>query len=296
LSFDLPTLLRHTVAGRAGGDGIPAAAARLRGEDAGLPLHTWLPLLAMEGPVAIAALLTGLKLGAYGLIRFAVPLAPNAAQDLHWLLAGLGVVGMIFGALAAMAQTNLRACWPIPACRTSAWWCWASPPSTCRASRARCCSCSTSPWWRAALSWSPGSCTTAPARRTSSAMGGAAKTMPLLAGFLLSSAWRAWACPAPAGFPAELLILMATLQTHTGAGLAALFAMVLGAAYFLDIYRRAFFGPVTRETVARAGDLRPRELALVLLFAGLILFFGLFPALLLELIQPSAAAWAARLR
>jgi len=72
------------------------------------PLHTWLPVVAMEGPVAVAALMTGLKLGAYGLIRFAVPLAPGAAQELHWLLAGLGVVGILYGALAAIAQTNLR--------------------------------------------------------------------------------------------------------------------------------------------------------------------------------------------
>ena len=72
--------------------------------------------------------------------------------------------------------------------------------------------------------------------------------------------------------------------------------MVLGAAYFLDLYRRAFFGPVTRDAVARAQDLRPRELALVLLFAAVIVFFGLFPALLLDLIQPSAAAWAAQFR
>jgi len=49
-----------------------------------------------------------LKLGAYGILRFAVPLAPQAAHQVHWLLAGLGVVGILYGALAALAQTNLR--------------------------------------------------------------------------------------------------------------------------------------------------------------------------------------------
>ena len=62
----------------------------------------------MEGPVAIAAIMTGLKLGAYGLIRFTVPLAPAAAQDYHWVLAGLGAVGLLYGAVAALNQTNLR--------------------------------------------------------------------------------------------------------------------------------------------------------------------------------------------
>ncbi|PUD98644.1 MAG: NADH-quinone oxidoreductase subunit M [Candidatus Sedimenticola endophacoides] len=72
------------------------------------PLHTWMPVLTMEGPASIAALMTGLKLGAFGLIRFAVPLAPDAARDLHWLLAGLGVVGILYGAVVALSQTNLR--------------------------------------------------------------------------------------------------------------------------------------------------------------------------------------------
>lgn len=72
------------------------------------PLHTWLPTVVMEGPIGIAIIMTGIKLGAYGLIRFAIPLAPDAAQEFHWLLAGLGVVGLLYGALAATNQSNLR--------------------------------------------------------------------------------------------------------------------------------------------------------------------------------------------
>ena len=101
--------------------------------------------------------------------------------------------------------------------------------------------------------------------------------------------------PGTSGFPAELLILVATLHTHPGAGLAALFAMVLSAAYFLDLYRRAFFGPATSPAVIEALDLRPRELLILLAVVGLILGFGLFPAALLEVIESSAQAWAAKL-
>ncbi|MCU0971792.1 MAG: NADH-quinone oxidoreductase subunit M, partial [Gammaproteobacteria bacterium] len=126
-------------------------------------------------------------------------------------------------------------------------------------------------------------------------MGGAARSMPLLASFFLFFGLAGMGVPGTSGFPAELLILLATLKTHAGAGLAALFAMVLSAAYFLDLYRRAFFGPVTSPAVAQALDLRPRELLLMLVLAALILGFGLFPGALLELIEPSAEAWAARL-
>jgi NADH-quinone oxidoreductase subunit M len=126
-------------------------------------------------------------------------------------------------------------------------------------------------------------------------LGGAARSMPLLASFFLFFGLASIGMPGTSGFPAELLILVSVIQTHTGAGLAALFGMVIGAAYFLNIYRRAFLGPVLNQAVAAATDLRPRELALLLVFAALILGFGLFPAPLLEIIRPAAAAWVARL-
>ena len=72
------------------------------------PFHTWLPTIAMEGPISVAAIMTGLKLGAYGFIRFMVPMAPDAALHYHWLLAGLGVVGILYGAIIALNQSNLR--------------------------------------------------------------------------------------------------------------------------------------------------------------------------------------------
>ena len=73
-----------------------------------VPLHTWLPQFALAAPGSLTALLVGLKLGAFGLIRFAVPLAPQVALDLHWLLAGLGTVALLYGAVGMLAQSNLR--------------------------------------------------------------------------------------------------------------------------------------------------------------------------------------------
>ncbi|MFW2373127.1 MAG: complex I subunit 4 family protein, partial [Gammaproteobacteria bacterium] len=72
------------------------------------PFHTWLPTLATEGPVSIAAIMTGLKLGAYGFIRFLIPLTPDASLEYHWLLAGLGVIAILYGAIIAMNQSNIR--------------------------------------------------------------------------------------------------------------------------------------------------------------------------------------------
>jgi NADH-quinone oxidoreductase subunit M len=259
------------------------------------PLHTWLPLIAMEGPAAVAALLTGLKLGAFGLIRFAVPLAPTAAQELHWLLAGLGTVSLLFGAAAALAQTNLRrmlgyaslshvglvllgiASFDLPGLQGAVLqllnFVIAAGGLFLLVSH---------------LHHRTGSTDIAQ-------LGGAARTMPLLASFFLLFGLAGMGMPGTAGFPAELLILLSALQAHTGAGLAALGAVVLGAACFLQLYRRAFFGPVTCPEVAQAQDLLPRERWLALLFALLVIGFGLWPSALLDLVRPAAEAWLARL-
>jgi NADH-quinone oxidoreductase subunit M len=126
-------------------------------------------------------------------------------------------------------------------------------------------------------------------------LGGAARTMPLLASFFLLYGFAGMGLPGTSGFPAELLILMSTFQNHAGAGLAALIGMVAGAAYFLSLYRRAFFGPTMQASVQQAADLRPREFWPALLFSILLIGFGLWPTLLLDLIRPAAEAWLARL-
>src|SRR5690606_17630131 len=72
------------------------------------PFHTWLPTTAMEGPTHVIALLAGLKLGVYGILRFAMPLAPTAAVEFSWILSVFGAATLIYGGLIALQQTNLR--------------------------------------------------------------------------------------------------------------------------------------------------------------------------------------------
>lgn len=259
------------------------------------PLHTWLPLLAMEGPAAVAAIVTGLKLGAYGLIRFAVPLAPTAAQELHWLLAALGIAGVLFGAAAALAQTNLRRMLGYASLSHVGLVVLGIASFNLQGLQGAVLQL---------LNFSIASgglflLVSYLHHRTGSTdvanLGGAARTMPLLASFFLLYGLAGMGLPGTSGFPAELLILMSTFQNHAGAGLAALVGMVLGAAYFLSLYRRAFFGPTTQPSVQQAADLRPREFWPALLFALLLIGFGLWPSLLLDLLRPAAEAWLARL-
>jgi NADH-quinone oxidoreductase subunit M len=259
------------------------------------PLHTWLPLLSMEGPVAVVALLTGLKLGAYGLIRFAVPLAPAAAQDLHWLLAGLGTFGLLFGAVAALAQTNLRAMLAYASLSHVGLVLLGIASFNLQGVQGAVLQLVNFTVVAGGLFLITAFLQHRLGSTDILSLGGVARTMPLLASFFLFFGLASMGVPGTSGFPAELLILVSAVQTHTGAGLAALFGMVVGAGYFLNLYRRAFLGPVVNQDVASARDLRPRELALLLAFAAVILVFGLYPAPLLEVIRPAAEAWVARL-
>ena len=255
------------------------------------PLHTWLPVVAMEGPVAVAALMTGLKLGAYGLIRYAIPLAPGAAQDFHWLLAGLGITGVIYGAVAAIAQTNLRRLLAYASVSHVGLVVLGISSFSLQGVQGALFQLLNFTMIAGGLFLLTGFLH----QRTGSSdlvhLGGAGRSMPLLTAFYFILAVASLGIPGTSGFPAEFLILMSALQTHTGAGLAALFAMILAAAYVLDSFRRTFFGAAGNEAVATAVDLRGREMALAVVFTALILLAGLYPAFVLDTTQAASLLW-----
>lgn len=296
LVFDLPTLLATPIPA---GMQLTVFLLLLVGFAVKIPvfpLHTWLPLVAMEGPAAVSALLLGIKLGIYGLIRFVIPLAPEAAQQMHWLLVALGTVGMIYGAVAALAQTNLRRMLAYASLSHVGLVVLGIASFDLQGLQG-----SVLQLLNFTLAAGGGFLLiSALHHRIGStdllSLGGAARSMPLLASFFLLFGLAGMGLPGTSGFPAELLILLSTFRHHTGAGLAALFAMVLGAAYFIGLYRQAFFGPTTHAVVRDAMDLRPRELTIAIVFALLILGIGFYPAAILDVIQPAGEAWVARLK
>ncbi|MEN8169906.1 MAG: NADH-quinone oxidoreductase subunit M [Pseudomonadota bacterium] len=255
------------------------------------PLHTWLPTVAMEGPVGLTAILLGIKLGAYGLLRFAIPLAPDAAQEFHWLLAGLGVIGILYGALMAVAQTNLRRMLAFSSISHVGLVLLGLASFNIEGIQGALF---------ALLNFTVVSgglvlLTAMLHHRIGSNevlnLGGVATSMPLLAAFFFLFGLASLGIPGTNGFPAEFLIILSALKTHTGAGLAALFGIVLSAGYLLAYYRRAFYGPVKSSVVAEAMDLRGRELLLVTVFALIILITGLYPSAVLDITRTAAEAW-----
>ncbi len=260
-----------------------------------VPLHTWLPQFSLAAPGSLTALLVGLKLGAFGLIRFAIPLAPQAAQDLHWLLAGLGTLSLLYGAVGILGQSNLRI--------------GLAYASICHVGLAILGLASfTAQGVHGAVSLLLSfSVATGGAfllleflrQRTGStdinALGGAAKTMPLLASGFLICGLAGVGMPGTSSFPGEFSLILATLQSHTGAGMAALFGLSIAAGAFLALYRKAFFGPVTRPEVAQAQDLRPREWVVLVALVMMIVGIGVYPAPWFDIVRPASEAWAAGL-
>jgi NADH-quinone oxidoreductase subunit M len=258
-----------------------------------VPLHTWLPQVAMAGPGSLVALVAGLKVGAYGLIRFAVPLAPDAALELHWLLAGLGTLTLLYGAVAMVAQSNLRA---VLACA-----------GVCHVGLvvlgiASYSAAGTLGAVSLLLSFAPSAggafiLLEFLRQRTGStdihSLGGAARTMPLLASGLLVCGLAGVGMPGTSSFPGEFMLILAALRSHTGAGLAALFGLAIAAVAFLHHFRLAFFGPATRPEVLEAEDLVAREWAVLVVLVAIIFAIGLWPGPWLEIVRPAAEAWAA---
>jgi len=258
-----------------------------------VPLHTWLPQFALAAPGSLTALLVGLKLGVYGLIRFAIPLAPEAAVDMHWLLAGLGTLTLLYGAVGILAQSNLRVALA-----------YASVCHVGLAILGLAAFSAQAVQGAVALLLSFAVATGGALllleflrQRTGStdvhSLGGAAKTMPLLASGLLICGMAGVGMPGTSSFPGEFLLILAALQSHSGAGMAALFGLAIAAGGFLALYRKAFFGPVRRAEVADARDLRPREWAVLVIVIALIASIGLYPGPWLDIVRPSAEAWAA---
>ena len=258
------------------------------------PFHTWLPMALLEGPVGMSISLVGLKLGVYGFIRFAIPLAPEAAKEWFWLMAGLSLVAIVYGALIALVQPNLR--------RLLA---FASVGHVGLAILGLFSLNAQGLQGALVLMINLGIATTGLlfltgflyARTGSSelsAFGGLARHTPRLATSFFIIGLAFIGLPGTSGFPGEFLILLGAFRAHWAVAGIAVLGVILNAALFLSYYERAFFGPVTRDAVRGLQDLRPREAVVAVAMGVMVLLIGLFPAPLLAMSSGSVQALVER--
>jgi NADH-quinone oxidoreductase subunit M len=259
-----------------------------------VPFHTWLPTVAMEGPTQMTALLTGLKLGAFGIIRFAMPLAPSAAVQYSWVLGILGGITLVYSALIALQQTNLRRLLAYASVSHVGLVVVGIASLNMQGIQGAIFQLLNFTMVAGSLMLVAGFIQHRLGSTEAIHLGGLAKVMPRLTCFYFLFAFASIGLPGTSGFPAEFLLIVSTMLAHPSISIAALIGVILSAAYMLSFTRRAFFGPITQTGVKQVKDLRPRELALLCVSALLILGFGFFPNSVLKINRVASEAWLNR--
>jgi len=246
------------------------------------PLHAWLPATLQEGPIGMAVLLAGLKMGVFGFLRFVLPLVPDAFAEWSWLIAVLGVMAVLYGALIALVQADLR--------RLIA---FASISHVGLAMLGLSSVNAAGVQGTLFLLVNLGLVSTAMLlvagfvhQRVGStdlaSLGGLAPRAPALAAFALIASLGALALPGTSGFPGEFLILLGAFRAHGWLATIAVLTVILAAAYVLVFFERAFHGRVRSTSVEATGDLRPREAVSACILGATIVVLGFFPAAVLD--------------
>lgn len=261
-----------------------------------VPFHTWLPTVAMEAPTQLTALLTGLKLGAFGLLRFALPLAPNAAQQYGWIVALLGAVTLIYAALIALQQTNLRQLLAYLSISHVGLVIVGIASLNAQALQGAIFQLLNFSIIASCLILIAGFMQQRLGSTDLIHLGGLAKVVPRLSVFFFLFSLASIGIPLSSGFPAELLLLIGVLKSHLGLGIIGLCGAIVSAAAILLFMRKAFWGAVVYEPIKQIQDLRVRELWLLSVPVLLILLLGICPSLILDTTNDTVQAWLSRFR
>jgi NADH-quinone oxidoreductase subunit M len=261
------------------------------------PLHTWLPDAHVQAPTAGSVLLAGvlLKMGTYGFIRFCLPLFPHAAFKFVPLMGGLAVVGIIYGALVAMVQTDLKKLVAYSSVSHLGFVVLGIFSMTEEGMQGAILQMINHGLSTGALFLLVGMIYDRAHTRAIADFGGVVKVMPVFSVFFMIVSLSSIGLPGLNGFVGEFLILLGAFKsTFFGSTLYAVFAasgVILAAVYMLWAYQRVIFGKI-REGGLYGGhsltDLNGREVATLTALIVFIVWIGVYPATFLSKSAPAA--------
>jgi NADH-quinone oxidoreductase subunit M len=253
------------------------------------PLHTWLPDAHTEAPTAgsivLAALL--LKMGAYGFLRFSLPLFPDAAREATPFIVVLALVGIIYGAIVATMQADLKRLVAYSSVSHLGFVVLGIFAATTQSLQGGSLQMINHGISTGALFLLVGMLYERRHTRLIADYGGIARVVPKLAGVFLFIALSSIALPGLNGFVGEFLILVGTFLRERPWAAVAAFGMILSALYLLWAYQRVFHGPVERPENESMPDLNVREWLAVGPLIGAALLIGLWPKPFLDRMGPS---------
>ena len=259
------------------------------------PVHTWLPDAHTEAPTAGSVILAGvlLKLGTYGIVRFGVSLFPDAAVDMAPLLLTLAVIGIIYGAMVATVQRDLKRLVAYSSVAHLGFIVLGTFALTTQGLSGGVLQMVNHGLSTGALFLLVGMIYERRHTRQISELNGLQKSMPVMAAVFTVVMLSSVGLPGLNGFVGEFMILIGTFVTHRWWAVVATGGVILAALYLLWAYQRVFHGTPTGENVGLP-DMTWRERAVMAPLLLLIVFLGVYPKPVLDRINPSVEAIVAR--
>ena len=254
------------------------------------PVHTWLPDAHTEAPTAGSVILAGvlIKMGAYGFLRFSLPLLPEATQAMFLPMMVLSVIAIVYGALVCLAQTDLKRLIAYSSVSHMGFVTLGIFALNQQGIEGSILQMINHGVVTGALFLAIGMIYERTHTREIAVYGGLATTMPLYAGFFMIFTLAAVGLPGTNGFIGEWLILLGAFQANPAIAAIAATGLILGAWYMLWLYQRIFFNTV-KEQMQGLARLNMREIITLAPLVLLIFWIGLYPDSVLDFIRVSVS-------
>src|SRR3954447_14453951 len=261
------------------------------------PFHTWLPDAAAEAPTGVAVMLVGVldKVGTFGFLRYCIPLFPYASRTLAPYILGLCVTGILYGALLAVGQRDMKRLVAYSSVSHFGFIALGIFAFTSQGGSGATLYMVNHAFSTGALFILVGFLATRRGSRLVDDFGGASKVAPWLGAMLLVAGLSALSLPGLSTFVSEFLVLVGTFTAHRWFAVVATFGIVLAAVYVLWMIQRVIHGPV-REGVANFRDLNTREAWVITPVVFVLIALGVYPKPLLDVITPSVKSSFSQVR
>ena len=256
------------------------------------PVHTWLPDAHVEAPtggsVVLAAIM--LKLGAYGFLRFSLPIAPDASQELGWLVIGLSLTAVVYIGLVALVQSDMKKLVAYSSIAHMGFVTLGFFMFNQLGMQGAIIQMISHGFISGAMFLCIGVLYDRMHSREIASYGGVVNTMPKFAAFFLFFSMANAGLPATSGFVGEFMVLLGAVSFNPWTAFAAAVTLILGAAYSLWMYKRVVFGPIANNDVAQLKDINAREFVMLALLALLTLWMGIQPKPFTDITEVSVSA------
>jgi NADH-quinone oxidoreductase subunit M len=253
------------------------------------PVHTWLPDAHVEAPtggsVVLAAIM--LKVGAYGFLRFSMPIAPDASHELAWLMIALSLIAVVYIGLVALTQSDMKKLVAYSSISHMGFVTLGFFIFNAYGMEGALLQMISHGFVSGALFLCIGVMYDRVHSRQIVDYGGVANTMPVFAAFFMLFAMANSGLPGTSGFVGEFMVILGAVKVNFWYGFAAATTLVFGAAYTLWMYKRVVFGAVANDHVRHLHDIGAREKLVMLVLAVAVLVMGLYPLPLSEIMHAS---------